>query len=137
MSLRFRVYGTPSDQRKVDFVESKAVSLPVREYGKAMSCRPRDKELTMDRAREEGERFLHKMAEVCPILYATDIEVVDGPHLDVLRRYELVGWRFSAASPTIEFFQQFQRPEPKPETVWQHARRAWREWWGRQRGRQA
>ena len=131
------VHRIPPDQRKVDFVGAKGGSLPVREYGRAFSCRPKDKERMTERAREDGARFLASMTEVCPLLYATDVEIVDGPHLDVLRRYVLVGWRLSAASPTIEFFQQFQRPEPMPETVWQHARRAWREWWRRQKGVQA
>lgn len=131
------VYRIPHDQQEVRTIGEDSKTYPVREYGRAYSCRERDKERMAERAREDGERFLLRMAEACPVLYASDIEIVDGPHLDVLRRYALVGWRFTAASPTIEFFQQFQRPEPQPETVWQHTRRAWREWWGRQRGRQA
>lgn len=136
------VYRIPDNTTHVDTVDygqsgDDRRRLPVREFGRSFSARKDNADYALEQARRDGERFLQRMAEACPVLYSTDVVAEIGPHVDVLRRFTLVGWRIQAASPTFEFMlREFPRT-PAPETLWQHAKRACREWWGRQRGRVA
>lgn len=107
----------------------------MREFGQAYSYRPAHKDMVRQRAERDINHMLQQMRESCLELHISRAEIVDGPDVDFLRRYKTLGWRIEAASPTFEFAYRYLQKHPQPETLWQHAKRSWKAWWGRQRGR--
>ena len=107
----------------------------MREFGRSYACRPSEIELVKDRARYDVNRLIHETVSCCVDVDIAGVEVVEGPHLDVLHRFATVGWRFSASSPTFDFAYRYLQKPVVEETLWQHAKRSLKSWWGRQRGR--
>jgi hypothetical protein len=107
----------------------------VREFGRAYSYRPQHKIDVEVRAQHDVTRMVREMREACVDLNVSAVEIVDGPRLDWLGRYETLGWRIEAESPTFEFARRYLQNPASQETLWQHAKRSLKAWWDRQRGR--